>query len=204
MKNIGEFYFKETKIVSYFRILSLILIIIGSAILLFGYGFGMIGIPIIIFGIIIFFISSSKIIGDKEYDQYLNEKTKEVTIEDIDFEFIKSWEFSAFSVGNHAKKGKDSIIRTDCFTTTKILMNKTQIKLIQHTISVAEEVRHCILIFKKNEATLNTFTQTCGNNQQFKLNYVEIIVNGQQAASFPVPPNNYDVEEMIHYLSTAN
>lgn len=158
----------------------------------------MMALPVAALGGITFFVCSSKIVGDKEYDGHLSGILKTVDTYDGEFEYLNKWEFFAFGSGSKCRKGSDGKYRTDSYSFTRVLANKTTFRIARHTVKYNGETKSDVFVAEISDATMKL---TSKNNGLTELYYMEVTSLEQGTFEFPVPANNYDVEEMLRYLT---
>ncbi len=198
MNNIGDRYFATNRTAKILRYLSIILVVVGLAILFFAYGFGMLGIPIVILGGILYFACTSMTVSDKEYDRHMDDMLKTLNNDDIDSTYIKKWEFSAYGIGAKCKRGSDAKHRTDHYTLTRVFVSKTTITIFRYDINVSGNIeRH------EFESNIKDTKIKCITKEHLSTSfcYLEITSKLQDVFNFPVPYNNYDVEELLNSLT---
>ncbi len=198
MKDIGDLYFAEKSAVVIIRYIALALFVVGVYALFFVRGWGMIGTVVAVLSAVIFFACSSKIVSDTEYDKQLSDILKTVDTYDGEFEYLNKWEFFAFGSGSKCRKGSDGKYRTDSYSFTRVLANKTTFRIARHIVNYNGETKSDVFVAEISDATMKL---TSKNNGLTELYYIEVTSLEQGTFEFPVPANNYDVEEMLRYLN---
>ncbi len=198
MKNIGNLYFANNRTVIIVRYISIFILGLGVGSASFADGWGIIGLLVLSLGAILFFACTSKIVSDKEYDGHLSAILKTVDTYDGEFEYLNKWEFFAFGTGSKCRKGSDGKYRTDSYSFTRILASKTAFRIARHTVNYTGETQSDVFVAEISDVTVKQISK---KNDLTELCYIEVASAKQGAFEFPVPVNNYDVEEMLRYLT---
>jgi len=179
-------YFSDNKSLPFLRIISILFICAGIVVMLFGYGFGAVGIPLAVIGTVVFFICQSRSVSDKDYDTYMASLIPALSKDD--FSSLREWNFSAYGAGKHKKRGRDGILRTDCYVSTCIQLAKSSVKVYRCTGYLTGET--C------SDTVELPLPLTAKMISRQDISYFVFSENGKPF-EFPVPPNNYDVEELL-------
>lgn len=185
-------YFSKSTVQKILRIIAIVLIAAGILIVCFAYGFGPYGVPVILIGIVLFFISDAIKIKDSSYDEYMKEllpaaeEDKSALTPDLSSVFV------CYADGTPGlSKYSNGVVRTDCICRTSVKADRKLLVVNCDKAFLQGKTEHLSASFNLSDITLET-------EKNDKITYLIIYsANRTELLRFPVPEHDYEVEQLM-------
>lgn len=189
-------YFSKSTTLKILRIIAILLISAGIFIVCFAYGFGPYGVPVIVFGIVLFFICDAIKIKDSSYDEYMKgllpaeEEDKSAPVYDFSSVFL------CYADGTPGFcKFSNGVVRTDCICRTSVKADRKLMVVNCDKVFLQGKTEHLSTSYNLSDITLET-------EKNDKITYLIIYsANRSELLRFPVPEHDYEVEQLMQRIN---
>lgn len=189
-------YFGNHTVASVLRGMAILLIAIGVIVVCFAYGYGPLGVPVIVAGIVLFFVCDARIISDKNYDNYIMDLVKEGELNSSQKAF--EYSFAGYSGKNASNiKTCHDIVRTDRYIKTGINTENGYIKVSLDEVGIDGKRDH-------QELRLRLGNVYALPLEEKGITYIMLYAAGdekEELARFPVQKKDFVAEQFCDYVN---
>lgn len=189
-------YFSKSTALKILRIIALALIAAGILIVCFAYGFGPYGVPVLLLGIVLFFICDAIRIKDGAYDEYMKgllpAQEEDKSASEPDFSSV----FVCYADGTPGlSKCSSGVVRTDCICRTSVKADRKLLVVNCDKAFLQGKTEHLSVSYNLSDITLET-------EKKDKITYLIIYsADRTELLRFPVPEQDYEVEQLMQRIS---